>query len=65
MRYFRNSQISDGFVLDINKDDRGRLVAEIWHAESGKTLAIEEVDTITGAEYWAKKAIEIYAEKKQ
>lgn len=53
-------QIGD-FTLEVNKDDRGRIVAEVWHTESGKTLAIEEVDTIPDAEHWAKKTIEIYA----
>ena len=59
-RHFRNSVIGKGFVLDVDKDDRGRLVAEIWHASSGKTLAIEKVDSIAAAEHWAKKAIELY-----
>ena len=47
------------YTLGISKDDRGRLVAEIWHTASGKTLAIQEVDSIAAAEWWAKRAIEL------
>lgn len=39
------------FTLDVNKDDRGRIVAEVWHTESGKTLAISEVDSEKDAEH--------------
>ena len=63
MRHFRNDGIGSGFVLDIDKDDRGRLVAEVWDEASGKTLATVEVDSIGDGEYWAKKAIELYAAK--
>lgn len=48
----------DGFTLDISRDDRGRIVAEVWHDESGKTLAITECDTEAAAEHWGKKVIE-------
>lgn len=47
------------FTLDINRDDRGRIVAEVWHKTSGKTLAITECDTIADAEHWGRKTVEL------
>ena len=67
MRQFIPEKIAqgdgNGFVLDVSRDDRGRLVAEIWRKASGKTLAIEEVDSIAQAEHWARKIIELAAAK--
>jgi hypothetical protein len=55
-------QIGD-FTLDVNTDDRGRIVAEVWHTQSGKTLGIEEVNTPEDAEHWARNAIDLRAGK--
>ena len=59
MRHFRNDRIGGNkeWVLDVDKDDRGRLVAEVWHTTSGKTLGTTEVESIKAAESWARKAI--------
>lgn len=43
------------YTASVNRDDRGRIVAEVWHNESGKTVGITEVDTIEGGWWWAKK----------
>lgn len=47
------------YTYSVAQDDRGRIVAEVWHTESGKTLAIEECDTTADAKHWAKKLIEM------
>lgn len=47
------------YTASIRRDDRGRLVAEVWHTESGKTLGITEVDTVEGGWWWAKRLVEM------
>lgn len=51
------------FVLDINEDDRGRIVAEVFHRESGKTVGITECDTTRDAKHWGKRLIEMQTAK--
>lgn len=61
-RVFRNDKIGHGAVLDVDRDDRGRLVAELWDERSGKTIGITEVDSakpIAAAEHWAKETLRI------
>ena len=45
------------WTFAIYRDDRGRIVAEVWHSLNGKTLAITECDSIPDAKHWAVKII--------
>lgn len=47
------------FTATVSRDDNGRIVAEIWHTASGKTVGITEVDTIEDGWWWAKKTVEM------
>ncbi len=49
---------ANDFETSITRDDRGRIVAEVWHKPSGQTVGITEVDTETDGHYWAAKLIE-------
>lgn len=47
----------EGFTLTADRDDRGRIVAEVYHNESGKTVGITEVDNYEMARWWGSKLI--------
>ena len=47
------------YTLSVTKDDRGRIVAEVWDTVSGKTLGITEANSRADALHWAKKTIEM------
>jgi len=52
-------KVFGSYTASITRDDRGRIVAEVWHNESGKTLAISEVNTESDGWHWAKRVIEM------
>jgi hypothetical protein len=45
------------FEISITRDDRGRIIAEVWHKQSGQTVGITEVDTVADGRHWARKLI--------
>ena len=45
------------FEAEITRDDGGRIVAEVWHKPSGKTIGITEVETFAAGKWWAEKLI--------
>ena len=53
----------DGYTLEVNKDDRGAIVAELWHDESGKTVGITEVDNYEMARWWGSKLVNMMTAK--
>lgn len=46
------------FALDVARDDRGRIVAEVWHKASGKTVGIREVSGIAEAQRWGNQLVD-------
>lgn len=55
-----NSERTFGeYTANVSRDDRGRIVAEVWHTESGKTVGITECATSAEAWHWARKTVEL------
>lgn len=46
------------FQADITRDDRGRIVAEVWHKPSGQTVAIQECGSQPAANLFVKTVID-------
>lgn len=55
----------DGYTLEMNRDDRGRIVAEVWHDATGKTLGITEVDNYEMGRWWGCKLINTQLEQQK
>lgn len=49
--------VSEIYAYSVSRDDRGRIVCEVWHKESGKTVGITECNTVANARHWAAKLI--------
>ena len=47
----------DGYTLTVKRDDRGRLIAEVCHTASGKTVGSEQVDNYEMARWWGGKLV--------
>lgn len=50
------------YTATVSRDNRGRVVAELYHTQSGKTIGITEVDTIQDGWWWAKKLADTFQE---
>lgn len=54
-----NERTIGEYTANVSKDDYGRIVAEVWHTASGKTVGITECATSAEAWHWARKTVEL------